>query len=43
MSICCITKSFQTKCKALSLSETKDFWKDDLKQAVVVLQSLREI
>ena len=33
----------QTKCKGLSLSETKDFWKDNLKQVVPVLQSLREI
>ena len=33
---------FQTKYKASSLSETKDFQKDELKQAAVVLQSLRE-
>ena len=34
--------TFQTKCKALSLIETKDFWKDNLKQAVAVLQNSRE-
>ena len=35
--------TFQTKCKALGLSEAKDFCKDDFKQTVVVLQSSREI
>ena len=35
--------TFQTKCKVLSLSETKDLGKNSLKQAVMVLQSLREI
>ena len=35
--------NFPKQWKALNLSETKDFWKDDLKQAVPVLQSLREI
>ena len=35
--------TFRTKCKALSLIETKDFWKDNLKQAVAVLQNSREI
>ena len=29
--------------EVLSLSETKDFWKDILKQAVAVLQGTREI
>ena len=33
----------QTKCKGLSLSETKDFWKDNLKRVVPVLQSSREL
>ena len=33
----------QTKCKHSSLNETKDFWKDNLKQVVLVLQSLRGI
>ena len=28
---------------ALSLIKTSDFWKDDLKQAVVILQNSREI
>ena len=31
--------TFQTKFKALSLSRTKDFCKDDLNQVVAVLQS----
>ena len=35
--------NFPKQGKVLSLSETKDFWTDDLKQAVPVLQSLREI
>ena len=33
----------QTKCEGLSLSDTRDFWKDNLKQVVPVLQSSREI
>ena len=33
----------QTKCKRLSLSETKYFWKDNLKRIVPVLRSSREI
>ena len=35
--------NFPKQGKTLSFSEAKDFWKDDLKQAVPVLQSLREI
>ena len=33
----------QAKCKALSLTEIKDYWKDYLKQAAAVFQSSREI
>ena len=35
--------NLRIKYKALSLSKTKDFQKDNLQQAVAVLQSLREI
>ena len=34
-------RTFRTKCKALSLRETKYFWKDNLRQAVAVSRELQ--
>ena len=41
--LCRILTKFPNKMLSVNLSETKGFWKVDLKQPVAVLQSLREI